>query len=192
MNDTGDFRRVRFFGALLGDDVHRPGHEPADPALAGAAVKRLLDRGVAMLGGGVALFVIGIGIQVMYDSEGGSLESWPMIGALLAGLVLIPYGITGLGRWRPRVRATQDGPWRAGIALLGESGRKNSARLSVRHDDGDLDSFTTTTPVAFPLPHTVMEGEQRVWINGEGPAVTVMFEYGPFLVAARRDDASPA
>src|SRR5690349_5335930 len=121
MTDTGDFRRVRFFGALLGDDVNRPGHRPADPALAGAAVKRLLDGGAAMLGGGVALFVIGVGTQVIFDPQGGSLEAWPMIAALLAGLLLIPYGITGLGRWRPRVRAAKNGPWRAGIALLGES-----------------------------------------------------------------------
>ncbi|SDZ09898.1 hypothetical protein SAMN05421504_109188 [Amycolatopsis xylanica] len=186
MTNTGEFRRVRFFGALLGDDVHRPGPRPADPALAGAAVKRLLDRGVAMLGGGVALFVIGIGMQVQFDPEGGSLEALPMIGALMAGLALIPYGLIGLGRWRPRVRAAQNGPWRAGIALLGESGRKNGARLSVRYDEGDLDSLTTNTPVAFPLPGNVMTGEQRVWINGTGDAVTVMFEYGPFLVAARR------
>lgn len=110
----------------------------------------------------------------------------PVIIALILGLIMMPGGLIGLGRWARRIKQARTAEWRPAKAGLVKGGWGSKTRLRVRFDDGVEQVFVTARPVQLPLPREIFTGTQRVWLNGTGHAVTVMFEHGPFLVAAKR------
>ncbi|WP_370943072.1 DUF3592 domain-containing protein [Amycolatopsis sp. cg5] len=102
-------------------------------------------------------------------------------------IILVLSGLIGTSRWRRRSAAARAEPWRAGTATLARSSAgKARTKLRVRFQTEEQD-YRTTAPVMLPIPPALFDRDEvKVWINGTGDAVTVMFEYGPFLVAAKR------
>lgn len=188
------FRRVHFFGF---DDVDERRRGRIDVAQAGAVTARLLRRAGISAALGlwlIAAFVTGRNVLPAYDEAGRqSLPNYLLWVALVVGAVFTLYGVIGIARWLPRLKSAREGEWRVGTAkLLGFGERHPSgltigdiswARVRVRFDDGTDGVFVTTRPTRYALPDAVFEGEQRVWVNGED-LVTILFAYGPFLVAA--------
>ncbi|SDZ09883.1 hypothetical protein SAMN05421504_109187 [Amycolatopsis xylanica] len=193
MSDLGGFRRITLRSIAIKhmDDVHRDATEAADPELAGEVTARLLRRAVLLTAWGVlALIAFVVMVAVGYDDLVGRKPSGFLVVVVTLVFVVAVCGVIGgsigIGRWRPRLRAAREEPWRPGQAVPFR-GSWTKTELSVRFDSGDEQGFATTWPVQLPLPAAVFRAEGvRVWVNGTEHLATVMFEYGPFLVAAKR------
>jgi hypothetical protein len=123
--------------------------------------------------------------QIRTDRE-PNLPGLPMAAGyipMLVSLGFLPFAALGLIRWWRRVHALRRSPWRSGWASA-QREERSRLRLRVRfHGGGELTVITATPVPAEPF-HFANRKDLRVWIGGDGNALTVLLGDGPFVVAA--------
>jgi hypothetical protein len=185
-----EFRRVKLRAILIRgmDDVdklpHRHPEEALDLDMATRVVRRLRARSAAILGIGVVLF---IGFCEPLFVAGDGPPSGPVLAFLSIGtLTVLPSGLVTYPRWARRVRSLERAGWRGGVAELFMNENNRRAELHVTFPSGETEIIVTVTLIALPFPAAVVNASGvEVWIGGDSDALTVLFGYGPFMVAAK-------
>jgi hypothetical protein len=186
-----EFRRVKIHTISIKgqDDVdkapHRLAEDPLDLTMATQVVRKLRFRSAALLGAGLILV---FGFFEPFVVEGEAADPGAVWAFLLVGfLCILPAGLVAYPRWSRRVRSLERTGWREGVAeVFTNDGLFGRSELHVTYPSGKTEILMTTRPTALVLPATVANASDvQVWIGGDSTALTVLFGYGPFMVAAK-------
>jgi hypothetical protein len=175
----------------LGDfDSIVPFDGVVDPVVVPAVVRSWMYRGLRMVGIGVALLLVFLVVSFkLFDgpfsepSDRQTVASAFCTAVGVAGVVYILLGVGGAIRWGRRVPALRETKWLRGRASVRRTftGRYLA---TVKWPDGTRSMLTLSRPWSAYLPRLLMHGAHNVWVGGSGPALVVVFDYGPLMLAA--------